>query len=97
MVFEFNDGTLWTHVLQALNNNADCGDLTASILGATATGHFGYYGGKAYVRGGPKHFVGPISGGMYNEGAGATSPISTATSSKDGSTTRPPSGQWTAR
>jgi predicted dehydrogenase len=69
VVFEFDDGTLWTHVLQALNNNADCGDLTASILGATATGHFGYYGGKAYVRGGSKHFVGPISGGMYNEGA----------------------------
>jgi predicted dehydrogenase len=69
VVFDFDDGTLWTHVLQSLNNNSDCGDLTASILGAAATAHFGYYGGKAYVRGGPKHFVGQISGGMYNEGA----------------------------
>ena len=69
VVFEFDDGTLWTHVLQSLDNNSDCGDLTASILGTTATAHFGYYGGKAYVRGGPKHFVGQISGGIYNEGA----------------------------
>ncbi len=72
VVFEFDDGTLWTHVLQSLENNAErgeWGDLTATILGTTATAHFGYWAKNAYVRGGPKHVVRDISRSLYNDGA----------------------------
>ncbi|MCX7008746.1 MAG: Gfo/Idh/MocA family oxidoreductase [Kiritimatiellaeota bacterium] len=69
VVFELDDGTLWTHVTQSLNNNADFSDLTASVFGVTATARLGYYNGKVYVRGGDKHFVGTVSGGIYTEGA----------------------------
>jgi len=68
VVFELDDGTLWTHVTQSLNNNADFSDMTASVFGLSATAHLGY-GGKVYVRGGEKHFVGNVSGSIYNEGA----------------------------
>ena len=68
VVFELDDGTLWTHVTQSLNNNADFSDLSASVFGLSATAHLGY-GGKVYVRGGEKHFVGNVSGSIYNDGA----------------------------
>ncbi|MCX5647966.1 MAG: Gfo/Idh/MocA family oxidoreductase [Planctomycetota bacterium] len=68
VVFELDDGTLWTHVTQSLNNNADFSDMSASVFGLSATAHLGY-GGKVYVRGGEKHFVGDVSGSIYNDGA----------------------------
>ena len=68
VVFEYDDGVLWTHVLQSLNNNADFSDLSASFFGVKATARIAY-GGKVYVRGGDKHHVGAVSGGIYKEGA----------------------------
>lgn len=68
LVFEFDDGVLWTHVTQSLNNNADFTDMSASIHGLSATAHLAY-SGKAFVRGGPKHYVGDVSKSIYNEGA----------------------------
>jgi len=68
VVFEYDDGVLWTHVTHSLDNNTDTGSLQASILGLSATAHFGYTT-KAYVRGGDKHYSGEVSGAIYNEGA----------------------------
>jgi predicted dehydrogenase len=67
MVFEFDDGTLWTHIVHALNDNADMPSLSASLYGTVATAHI-QYGGKVFVRGGPKHYVGEI-GSIYSDGA----------------------------
>jgi len=66
-VFEYDDGLLWTHVTHAINNNCDIATLTASLFGLSATAHVGY-GGKVYVRGGKKHYVGNI-GSIYDQGA----------------------------
>jgi hypothetical protein len=68
VVFEFDDGLLWTHVTQSLDNNADFSDMTASVFGVSATARISY-GDKVYVRGGSKHYVGVVSQGIYNEGA----------------------------
>ena len=68
VVFEYDDGVLWTHAVQAMNNNADITTLSASIFGQSATAHI-QYGGKVYVRGGPKHYVGSCSAGIYEQGA----------------------------
>ncbi|MDD4868967.1 MAG: Gfo/Idh/MocA family oxidoreductase [Kiritimatiellae bacterium] len=69
VVFEFDDGALWTHVTQSLKNNADYSDLSASLFGISATAHIAY-GGKVYMRGGEKHFVGDVSKSIYTDGAG---------------------------
>ncbi len=68
VVFELADGTIWTHVTQSLNNNMDYTTMSASLFGLAATAHIGY-SGKAFVRGGDKHYVGNVSGQIYNEGA----------------------------
>jgi len=39
MVFEYDDGLLWTHVTQALDNNANVSGLSASFFGLAATAH----------------------------------------------------------
>ena len=67
VVYEYDDGVLWTHMTQSLPNNADVPDLSASFFGLVATGHI-QYGGKVYVRGGPKHYSGTI-GSIYDQGA----------------------------
>lgn len=67
VVYDFDDGLVWTHVVQALDNNVDLTSLAASFLGFAATGHI-QYGGKVYVRGGPKHYVGTC-GSIYDQGA----------------------------
>jgi predicted dehydrogenase len=67
VVYEYDDGVLWTHTTQSLPNNADVPDLSASFFGLVATGHI-QYGGKAYVRGGAKHYSGTI-GSIYDQGA----------------------------
>lgn len=67
VVYECGDGTIWTHVTQALNNNFDAATLSASFLGMNATAHL-QYSGKVYVRGGAGHYAGEM-GNIYNEGA----------------------------
>jgi len=66
-VYEFEDGVIWTHLVQAMNNNAELTTLSASFYGQVATGHI-QYGGKVFVRGGPKHYVGNC-GSIYDDGA----------------------------
>ncbi len=66
MVFEYDDGTLWTHVVHALNDNPDLPALSATFYGTEAIAHL-QYGGKVYVRGGSKHYVGQIDS-IYDDG-----------------------------
>jgi predicted dehydrogenase len=67
VIYECGDGTLWTHVTQSVNNNIDLTTLSASVCGMEATAHL-QYGGKNYVRGGPKHYSGTC-GDIYGGGA----------------------------
>ena len=66
VLYEYEDGVIWTHVSNALSNNGDIPTLTASFYGLQATARVQYWG-KAYVRGGPKHYVGTI-GSIYDDG-----------------------------
>ena len=66
VVYEHEDGVIWTHVTQALDNNFDITTLSASIFGMKATAHI-QYGGKVYIRGGDKHYVGNI-GSVFTDG-----------------------------
>jgi myo-inositol 2-dehydrogenase / D-chiro-inositol 1-dehydrogenase len=68
VVYDYDDGVIWTHVLQCMNNNSDWSSLSASVFGTAAMAHFGYWT-KAYVRGGDKSYAGQVSGAIYNEGA----------------------------
>ena len=66
VVYERDDGLIWTHVTQSIDNNSDPTSLSASIFGMKATAHI-QYGGKVYVRGGDEHYVGAI-GSVFDEG-----------------------------
>ncbi len=66
VVYERDDGVIWTHVTPALDNNFDITTLSASIFGLKATAHI-QYGGKVHIRGGEKHYVGQI-GSVFSEG-----------------------------
>jgi len=70
VVFQLADGTCWTHHNQILQNNAVMYNLAADLMGQQATAHLAY-SGKVFVRGGPKHYSGAVSGGIYAEGAKA--------------------------
>jgi len=70
VVYRYEDGTIWTHLTQALANNAEINNLGADFMGIKATATINYWG-KAQVRGGPKHWVGKSSGAIYQEGAEA--------------------------
>ncbi len=67
VIYELPGGTIWTHVTQSIDNNFDITTLSASIFGMQATAHM-VYGGKSYVRGGPKHYSGANSD-IYKDGA----------------------------
>jgi predicted dehydrogenase len=66
VVYEFDDGTIWTHVTQALDNQFDVTTLSASLFGMSATARI-QYGGKVFVRGGPKHYAGQC-GSLFDQG-----------------------------
>lgn len=66
VVYECDNGALWTHVTQSLDNSFDLTTLSASIFGMKATAHI-RYSGKVYVRGGDKHYVGEIKN-VFTEG-----------------------------
>jgi len=69
LVYEMDDGLMWAHVTQALDNHADYGDLRASVFGLNASAQFGYFAGKVFVHGGPKQYVGMVSNTIYPDGA----------------------------
>ena len=66
VVYEQADGVIWTHVTQSITNNFDVTTLSASLFGMAASAHI-QYGGKVFVRGGDKHYVGEV-GAVFNEG-----------------------------
>ena len=70
VVFELEDGTCWTHITQILKNNSLFNNLAADLMGANATAHMAY-SGKVFIRGGPKHYSGATSSGIYADGAKA--------------------------
>ena len=70
VVFQLADGTCWTHITQLLKNNALHHNLAADLMGLTATAHIAY-SGDVFVRGGPKHYAGATSSGIYADGAKA--------------------------
>jgi len=70
VVFQLEDGTCWTHTNQLMQNNAVMYNLAADLMGLKATAHIAY-SGKVFIRGGPKHYVGETSSGIYADGAKA--------------------------
>ena len=66
VLYEFDDGLVWTHVTQALDNNFTAPTLSGAILGTTAEAFF-HYGGKVYIRGGDKGCSGKSST-VFNDG-----------------------------
>jgi predicted dehydrogenase len=66
VVFEFADGLLLNHSGQGLNNNVE-GSLTCRIYGPTAYAQIEYWG-KAFLRGGPKHYGGGTVQNLYKAG-----------------------------
>ena len=67
VVFEFADGLVLNHTGQGLRNNSD-GALACQIYGLEANAQVNYWG-KAFVRGGPKHFGGGTVENLYEAGA----------------------------
>ncbi|MDD4101011.1 MAG: Gfo/Idh/MocA family oxidoreductase [Kiritimatiellae bacterium] len=61
VVYVFDDGALWCHqgVLGTYHDWIRAGRLTASLQGTQGTACLSY-AGKAYVRGGPRHFSGGV-------------------------------------
>jgi len=70
VVFQLPYGTCCTHHTQLLQNNAVMYNLAADLMGRQATAHLAY-DGKVFVRGGPKHYSGAVSGTIYADGAKA--------------------------
>ncbi len=66
VVFEYADGLVHNHLGQALSNNND-NILDCRIHGTKANAALSYWG-KAYIRGGDKHYVGKIEN-LYEAGA----------------------------
>jgi predicted dehydrogenase len=67
VVYEFADGLVLNHRGQGLNNNAT-GTLICEIYGQAANAQVNYWG-KAFVRGGPKHYGGGDVQNLYEAGA----------------------------
>ena len=66
VTYEFEDGLVWTHRCQALNNNADS-IIRCELFGDAANAQLDYYG-KSFLRGGPKQYGGQVEN-LYAEGA----------------------------
>jgi predicted dehydrogenase len=67
VVFQFADGLVLNHAGQSLKNNAE-GSLSCQVFGVEASAQINYWG-KAFVRGGKKHFGGGTIANLYLEGA----------------------------
>ncbi len=66
VVFEYEGGLVHNHLGQALKNNND-GILDCRVHGTKANAALSYWG-KAFIRGGDKHYVGKIEN-LYESGA----------------------------
>ena len=67
VVYEYADGLVHNHFGQGLRNNTS-GELSATIHGLEANALVNYWG-KAYVRGGKKHYGGGTVENLYQAGA----------------------------
>jgi len=67
VTYEFDDGLLWTHRCQSLNNQLDWA-LNLNAYGEQATALVSYRG-KSYLKGGPKHYGGGNVESLYDQGA----------------------------
>jgi len=67
VVFEYAGGLVHNHFGQGLRNNTD-GELSCRVHGPLANALVNYWG-KAYVRGGPKHYPGGPVENLYLAGA----------------------------
>jgi predicted dehydrogenase len=67
LTYEFDDGLLWTHIAQSLNNQEDWA-LGLKAYGETATAVVNYRG-KSYLHGGPKHYGARNIVSLYDQGA----------------------------
>ena len=67
LTYEFDDGLLWTHVGQSLNNQEDW-SLGLKAYGETATAVVNYRG-KSYLHGGPMHYGARNVVSLYDQGA----------------------------
>jgi predicted dehydrogenase len=68
VVYDYADGLVHNHFGQGLKNNTD-GELSCRVYGQAANALVNYWG-KAYVRGGAKHFPGGQVENLYEAGAG---------------------------
>ena len=67
LTYEFDDGLVWTHVGQSLNNQEDWA-LGLRAFGELATAVVNYRG-KSYLHGGPKHYGARNVESLYDQGA----------------------------
>ena len=67
VTYEFDDGLLWTHRCQSLNNQLDWA-LHLNAFGDKATALVSYRG-QSYLKGGPKHYGGGKVESLYDQGA----------------------------
>ena len=68
VVYDYADGLVHNHFGQGLRNNTDS-ELSVRLYGPSANALLNYYGGKAFVRGGPKHYPGGPVVNLYEAGA----------------------------
>ena len=67
LTYEFDDGLVWTHIGQSLNNQEDWA-LGLRAYGELATATVNYRG-KSYLHGGPKHYGAHNVESLYDQGA----------------------------
>ena len=67
LTYEFDDGLVWTHTGQSLNNQEDWA-LGFRAYGELATAVVNYRG-KSYLHGGPKHYGAHNVESLYDQGA----------------------------
>jgi len=67
VIYEYADGVVHNHYGQGLGNNTD-GELSCRLHGPKANAMVNYWG-KAYLRGGPKHYGGGQVENLYEAGA----------------------------
>jgi len=67
LTYEFDDGLVWTHIGQSLNNQEDWA-LGFRAFGELATAVVNYRG-KSFLHGGPKHYGARNVESLYDQGA----------------------------
>jgi myo-inositol 2-dehydrogenase / D-chiro-inositol 1-dehydrogenase len=65
--YEFDDGLVWTHRCQALQNGQDA-IIRCEVYGEKAYAHINYWG-RSFLRGGPQQYGGGPIDSLYDKGA----------------------------